>query len=252
MQKIVAIGDIHGCFRELIALYKKILDSGIDPEKTTFVFLGDYIDRGPDSKKVVDQLIKWHKKYKHWIFLLGNHENILQNWIENKQKYQEDSQWSCFLVNGGKETLKSYGLTAYDKAFFPKKHLDFLFNETQILYETDNYVFVHGGLVPELPIRNQLDNDTYKNALLWARGDFINSNWSWGKFILFGHTPAYKPWWGQFGMPIMMENKCGLDGAVCSEKIEANLLAIELPEKKIHGVKARSLDYFTLDYNIGR
>jgi len=232
--KYWSIGDIHGVHQEMMALMKQLEKAGLNPEKDTVVWLGDYIDRGPDSKKVVEQLIKWHKIYPHWIFLKGNHESILQNWIERGQKYQEDSKWSCFLANGGDETLKSYGLTKFDQDLFPREHLDFLFNETKILYETDNYVFVHGGLVPELPIANHLDNDTYINAVLWARDSFIDSNWKWEKKVIFGHSPAYKAHWGKFGQPIIMDNKIGLDGACCSGKLGTNLIAIELPEEKIY------------------
>ena len=79
--KTFAIGDVHSCYRELVALYKKLLEAGLKPEKDVVVFMGDYIDRGPDSKKVVSQLIKWHKKYPHWVFLYGNHEDIFKDWI---------------------------------------------------------------------------------------------------------------------------------------------------------------------------
>ena len=181
--KIWAIGDPHACYRELMALYNKLLKAGLKPEKDIVVLMGDFMDRGIDSKKVVEQCIEWHKKYPQYIFLRGNHEDIFENWIKGGQKYQEDAQWSCFLYNGGKETLKSYGLSEPIKTGFPKAHLDFLFNETKILFETDNYVFVHGGLIPNSTINEikmllgnkEYDGkaivsaDTIINALLWAR-----------------------------------------------------------------------------------
>lgn len=239
--KTWCIGDIHGCYRELMALYKKLLTAGLQPDKEVVVFIGDYMDRGPDSKKVVLQLMKWHKEYPHWVFLYGNHEDIFKNWLEGKQNYQEDSKWSCFMYNGGRDTLKSYGLSEPIKIGFPKKHIDFLLNETKMIYETDNYVFVHGGLVPELPIKEHLSNKTYIDAMLWARELFIDSTWDWGKKVIFGHTPAYKAWWGKFGEPIIMKNKIGIDGAVCGNKIGSSLIAIELPAEKFYSQGAFAL-----------
>jgi len=223
---IWAIADPHGCYTEMMLLYKKLLDNGLNPEKDIVIFTGDYIDRGYQSKQVIDQLIKWHKKYPNFIFLFGNHEDILRNYINKEQKYQEDNIWSCFIYNGGQDTLNSYK----DK-IIPKKHLDFLFKETKILYETKDYVFVHGGLVPELPISEHLTNDTYINAILWAREGFINSNYDWHKKVIFGHTPAYKKEWGQFGYPIVMKNKIGIDCACCPNANQ-RLCAIKLPEEK--------------------
>jgi serine/threonine protein phosphatase 1 len=228
-KKIFAIGDIHGCYTELMLLFKKL---PLDPKNDKVIFMGDYLDRGPDSNKVVTQLIKWKKKHPHWVFLYGNHEDILKNWVEGKQKYQEDRQWSCFLTNGGKETLKSYGITEPVRSAIPKDHLDFLFKETKMMHETKDYVFVHAGLVPKLSISKHLPKED--SSLLWIRDKFIDSDWDWGKKVIFGHSPAYKIQWGKLGQPIIMDNKIGLDGAVCSDKLGANLIAIELPTEKFY------------------
>lgn len=238
--KIWAIGDIHGCYQELMALYKQLLVAGLQPKKDTVVFIGDYMDRGPESKKVIDQLIEWHKQYPHWVFLYGNHEDIFKNWIEGGQKYQEDVRWSCFIYNGGVETLKSYKMQEAVKSLIPKEHLDFIFNETSLVYETDKYIFVHGGLLPcitikkiKQSIKNKETRETITNALLWARDDFIDSDYDWGKKIIFGHTPASKDRWGTMGNPIVMNNKIGIDGAVCPGANE-NLIAVELPEENFY------------------
>jgi serine/threonine protein phosphatase 1 len=237
--KIWGIGDIHGCYREMMALYKTLLEAGLKPEKDLVIFMGDYLDRGPDSKKVVEQLIKWHKQYPHWVFLYGNHEDILKNWMEGKQKYQEDYQWSCFLYNGGKDTLRSYSLSEPVKAL-PKAHLKFLFEETKVLFETDKYIFVHGGLIPNDSIENikklmkdEASRETIVNAMLWAREGFIDSDWDWGKKVIFGHSAAFKSRWGKFGQPIIMKNKIGIDGAVCPSG-NKNLIAVELPEERFY------------------
>jgi serine/threonine protein phosphatase 1 len=237
--KIWCVGDIHGCYDELIALWQKL---PIDVEHDLVVFMGDYIDRGPDSKKVVERLIKWHKEYPHWVFLYGNHEDIFKNFLDQKQKYQEDTQWSCFFANGGKETLKSYGGWAeVGKYGFPKDHQKFLFEETKIMYETDKYIFVHAGLIPKETIDNLKILITPKfygyktiiNALLWARDDFIDSKWDWGKKVVFGHSAAHKSKWGKLGQPIIMKNKIGIDGAVYPPS-NKNLIAVELPKEKFY------------------
>lgn len=250
--KTWCIGDIHGCYRELMALYKKLLKAGLVPENDIVVFLGDYSDRGPDSKKVISQLIKWHKQYPHWVFLYGNHEDIFLNWYYGKQNYQEDAQWSCFLYNGGKETLKSYGLSEPVRKF-PKSHIEFITTVPKLLYETDKYIFVHGGLIPETSIenirmllKNEVERETILQALIWARDEFINSEYDWNKKVIFGHTPASKAYWGTFGQPIIMKNKIGIDGAVCSSKLGSNLIAIELPEEKFYFIESfKEFDFLT-------
>jgi len=238
--KTFAIGDVHSCYRELVALYKKLLEAGLKPEKDVVVFMGDYIDRGPDSKKVVSQLIKWHKKYPHWVFLYGNHEDIFKDWINGCKIYGE-SNW---FVNGGKITFESYGghfgklengkWEAPKTPNFPKSHLDFLFKETVYLYEDDNYIFVHGGLVPECALKDQ---EKYLDTLIWARDSFIRSDYDWGKKVIFGHTADYDgrynpPTYKTFE-PIVMWNKIGIDTAICPPSSK-KLTAIELPTEKMY------------------
>ena len=255
-RKVWAVGDIHGSHTELMALMGKLKDAGLDCERDTVVFMGDYIDRGPDAKKVIEQLLDYHRRYEHWVFLYGNHEDIFYDFIVTQGRRYGISIW---FANGGKTTWESYGghfgkqdrpdgpVEMPKTPEFPKEHLDFLFKETHRLYEMDkDYVFVHAGLVPGASIE---ESSHYPDTILWAREGFIDSDWDWGKFVIFGHSAAYKSRWGELGMPIMMKNKCGIDGAVCPPA-NKNLLAIELPEKKIHGIKAGSLEYFTLDYDI--
>lgn len=232
--KIFAIGDIHGCYKELMLLFDKL---PLDPEKDEVVFLGDYIDRGPDSKKVVEQLIKWKKKYSHWTFLQGNHEDIFYDFVVRKGALYGINNW---FANGGKETYKSYDghfgkvngeFEAPKPPDLPKEHLDFLFKELPLTYETDEYFFVHGGVIPEASLE---ESKPFWKTLLWAREGFIDSDYDWGKKVIFGHSPNYqKRWKGKMGDPIIMDNKIGLDGAV-SPPGNANLLALELPSEKIY------------------
>jgi serine/threonine protein phosphatase 1 len=236
--KIWCISDIHGCYDEMMALYKQLLKNGANPEKDIFIFLGDYIDRGPDSKKVVGQLVKWHKKYPHWVFLFGNHEDLFLDWIATSERRYGSNLW---FVNGGKETFKNYGghfgkqvgddWEAPKMAKFPKSHLDFLFKETVHLAEFDDYVFVHGGLIPEVSIE---ECKNYVKTIIWARYEFINSDYNWGKLVIFGHTADYNSTYNSEPfMPIVMKNKIGIDTAICPPASK-RLTALELPAKKFY------------------
>src|SRR6476620_12679741 len=77
MKRYFAFGDLHGHYRELLALYQHLLDYGLSPTEDTVVFLGDYVDSGPDTRLVIARLIEWQRSYPHWIFLLGNHEEMM-------------------------------------------------------------------------------------------------------------------------------------------------------------------------------
>ena len=96
MERTYVIGDIHGCYDRLIALMDKI---NIDLDSETLVFLGDYIDRGPDSFEVVEYLIDLKKKYPHIIFIKGNHEEMLEKYLSKTDRY-------TYLINGGQNLGK--------------------------------------------------------------------------------------------------------------------------------------------------
>lgn len=226
--KTFVISDIHGCYKELMALYKKL---PIDPKVDRMVFLGDYIDRGPDSKKVISQLIKWKNQYPHWVVLYGNHEDFMvETLVRNTQAYG-DQPYNLWMYNGGEMTLRSYlpkGLTPYERAtigrlekFIPKNHLYFLANLPRY-YEDGNYIFVHGGLKP-----GKTAQDTDPFDLIWIRDEFILSDYDWGKKVIFGHTAKsdFTPW--------VMPNKIGIDTAVCPPR-RHQLTALELPSEKFY------------------
>jgi serine/threonine protein phosphatase 1 len=243
--KIWCVGDIHGCYAELMKLHCKLLNAGMIPEKDIVVFVGDYIDRGPSTGMVIDQMIKWQKEYPHWVFLYGNHEDLmLDALLYNGRIYNSYDLW---WQQGGKETAYSYypdGLSDYEKAISQPaehikiEHLGWL-AELPWYYENGNYFFVHGGVLPDVALDEQkhfADNGTQKEkemikkAWIWARDEFIDSNYDWGKKIVFGHSAAYKSRWGYLGGPIIMENKIGIDGAVCPPA-KKNLIAVKLPEE---------------------
>lgn len=211
MKKIFAIGDIHGMKNEVIYLLKNIEFS--DEDK--IIFLGDYIDRGYDSKGVIDFLLKFVREHPNTVFLKGNHEDMFLSFTEG------DFDQRIYFYNGGEATLKSYNIPfcqySYVKKYIPYEHIEF-FNSLSLYYETKEYLFVHAGLLPGVPLSQQLPQD-----LLWIREKFIYSDYDFGKTVIFGHTV--------FDEPLIMKNKIGIDtGLVFGGK----LTSIELPSMKIY------------------
>jgi serine/threonine protein phosphatase 1 len=204
MKKCCIIGDIHGCLTSLVYLLKKI-PAKID----SFIFLGDYIDRGPDTKKVLDSILDLKQRHPHVICLLGNHELMLLNFLA----YRDDGR---FLDVGGKQTLESYGLPVNSsptqvKAAIPPEHLAFL-HDLPLLWENQYAFFVHAGLQPGVHSSRQT-----RNWCLWSRDNFIRSTHDFGKPVVFGHTV--------FNKPLVQKNKIGIDtGAVYGQSLTALLL----------------------------
>ena len=154
IERLIAIGDMHGSYDKLTALLNKI-----NPKKTdTLVILGDYIDRGYNSKEVVSTLLKL-KKTTNCIFLTGNHEDMLLKTKETRKK-EDISFW---LFNGGITTLDSYG----DYVNIFKTHGNF-FENLKLYYLTDEFLFVHAGIRPDKPLMEQEKQD-----FLWIRDNFI-------------------------------------------------------------------------------
>ena len=184
----------------------------INNSMDTLVFLGDYIDRGPQSMDVVDYLLHLSQKGHKTVFLKGNHEAMLLDYLSGKNKL-------TFLMNGGSATLNNYmqNMNRSSRAVIPPSHIDFL-QSLRLYYETDAYIFVHAGLAPGIPLNQQQEMD-----LLWIRDRFINATYDFGKIVLFGHTP--------FKEPLIKKNKIGIDtGAVYGNK----LTCVELPSKKFY------------------
>ena len=211
--RIFIIGDIHGCLDTLKKLINKI---DWRPEKDMLIFLGDYIDRGPKPKGVVDYILELGRSSSHVECLMGNHEAMFLD-------YLSDRETRLFLVNGGGQTIFSYQKeTPQGQSFFvPPDHIAF-FNSLKPFIELENYYVVHAGLRPGLEMNKQSIED-----MIWIRGAFIDSDYPFKKRVIFGHTP--------FPEPLIMDNKIGLDtGAVYGNK----LTCLELPEMRFHFVKA--------------
>ena len=205
MKRIFAIGDIHGCYDRLKALMEKI---PIDYSRDGLVFIGDYIDRGPHSVEVVDYLIQLKNRFPEVILLKGNHEDMLDKFLNGADRF-------TYLLNGGQQTLDSYLTKPVQSEFspIPPDHMEF-FKSMRLFYETEEFIFVHAGLRPRVPLESQNTED-----MLWIRDKFVSSKYDFGKRVIFGHTPLKKP--------LVEPNKIGIDtGAVYGNA----LTCIQLPD----------------------
>ncbi len=190
----------------------------LDHERDRLVFIGDYIDRGTQSREVVDYILNLKKRHKKVTCLMGNHEEMLLNYLERP----DENNRSMFFLNGGRATAKSYGYRGKggdELINVPRRHRSF-FKSLLPIYETEQYIFVHAGLRPRVPLDEQSRKD-----LLWIRNDFIHSTWDFGKTVIFGHT--------HFSDPFFADNKIGIDtGAVYGGR----LTCLELPSRRIYQV----------------
>lgn len=211
-KKYLAIGDIHGCLQSLKGLLEKLSEYR---DEYTFIFVGDYIDRGPDSKGVVEHLITF-KEEQDCIFLRGNHEQMLL------EAYFNDNL-DMWLMNGGKSTLASYNAT-YDNLNFPADHLDF-YRSTKMYFDTEDYFFVHAGLSPVKSIAESLMDEEHVVKFLWERSHLNSFETPWEKTVVFGHTPRPHP--------IRKPKMIGIDtGCVYDSLGYGKLTAVLLPEEE--------------------
>ncbi|OGP63759.1 MAG: metallophosphatase [Deltaproteobacteria bacterium RBG_13_49_15] len=211
METIFAVGDIHGCFDKLSLLMEKIR---VDAEKDILLFIGDYVDRGNKSFEVVEYLIALKKQFKNLVFLKGNHEDMLENYLSGHDRF-------TYLMNGGQLTLDGYlkRKRPGDPYPVPMDHIDF-YKSLVLYYETGEYIFVHAGIRKKIPLKEQ---DVFD--LLWIRSEFIKSDYDFGKPVVFGHTP--------FSKPLIQPNKIGIDtGAVYGNK----LTCVKLPDMEFFQV----------------
>ena len=194
--RIYAISDIHGCADLLMQLFT-VIDADLArsrPRHAIQVFLGDYIDRGPDSRRTLDLLIERSKSHAT-VFLKGNHEAFLIDTMDDPAKLQE---WRKY---GGLQTLVSYGLTPslqpdlaeqvalvkQLKKALPESHRQFL-KHLRLTFTCGDFFFVHAGVRPGIRLARQREAD-----LLWIRDAFLESEETFGKYIIHGHTPVREP-----------------------------------------------------------
>lgn len=195
----IAIGDIHGMavlLKNLLIEIEIYLNNECKGEEYKFIFLGDYVDRGPASCEVI-KLIRSIDPYKI-ICLKGNHEEMMIEAAQNS------ASWDRFCLSGGVETLASYG--GINEEFF--EAINWM-RSLPTFYEDQQRIFVHAGVDPDKTLSDQTDRDR-----LWIRQRFISFQDLFPKYVIHGHTPTLKnpPFTGQAEVK---DNRCNLDSGAC-------------------------------------
>ena len=203
---IYAIGDIHGSLQKLRDLIARC-ERHADGRPATFVFLGDYIDRGPDSCGVVEALMDRQSQQPECVIALkGNHEAVAIEIIDGKTEAE------FWLREGGAATLRSYGVGSARE--LPDEHIAWL-RSLPLCHDDGRRFFVHAGIDPEKPLDAQSDHD-----LIWIREPFLSDARDYGRLIVHGHTPQTT------GVPDFRGNRLNLDtGAVFGRPLTAAAFA---------------------------
>jgi serine/threonine protein phosphatase 1 len=192
--RVYAIGDVHGCADRLLMLHALIAaDARARPSarQTVLVYLGDYVDRGPDSAGVLDLLLEPPPLPEaEVVTLLGNHEAMM---LDACEPGAHPGALPFWLDNGGAATLESYGLDPDDAgpsalaASLPPEHLELL-RHCPLRWEAGGYLFVHAGVRPDLPLDRQDGFD-----LVWTREPFLSWRGTLPAVVVHGHTPSREP-----------------------------------------------------------
>jgi serine/threonine protein phosphatase 1 len=210
---VYAVGDIHGRADLLQVLHRQIAADAAQLTPGTdklVIYVGDYVDRGLESRTVLDLLIHQPLEGFRAVYLLGNHDAWLLSFLIDA------NIGPTWLRYGGDATLHSYGLTlrpsgddprhfevlqAELRERLPRRHVEFL-EELELSYETGDYLFVHAGVRPSVPLDQQAVDD-----LLWIREPFLSSRRDLGKIIVHGHTVEAEP--------VVRVNRIGIDTGAC-------------------------------------
>jgi serine/threonine protein phosphatase 1 len=195
-QRIYCIGDIHGRLDLLQQLHESVLqDAATCEANKTLIYLGDYIDRGEQSKEVIDLLLEAPLEGFDTVHLLGNHEQTLLDFL------QHPNAVGSWLTFGGRATLHSYGVVVspeYSRQNLddlrdglahrlPPSHLQF-YQNLKVMHLAGSYCFVHAGVRPGIPLQEQRNED-----LLWIRDDFTRSTATHEHIVVHGHTISEQP-----------------------------------------------------------
>lgn len=222
-KRVYAIGDIHGRADLLGGLLDDIAADFRDRPagRGVIVFLGDYVDRGPDSSQVIEILLAGAPAGMEAVYLKGNHEDFLLTFVD------AGAFGETWLMNGAGATLVSYGVAAAGDTFhalwhldeirdafiaaLPAAHLDFL-HRLRLWHREGGYLFVHAGLRPGVPLAAQTDED-----LMWIREDFLRSEADFGCIVVHGHSARLEP--------VVRRNRIGIDTmAYRSDRLTALVL----------------------------
>lgn len=212
MERIFAIGDIHGCSKT----FEAILFDQLQVQKSDRIYcIGDYIDRGKDSKGVIDIILELRSEGFSIHTIRGNHEQLMLD------AFTDEEAMEIWLINGGHDTLESFGIDSLSD--LPDRYLSF-FMETELFIEKDNYIFAHAGLN-----FNYEDIFEDKEAMLWIR-DFdryqpaLNN-----RLLIHGHSPEPLSYiLHQKGNCINIDGGC----VYIHKRHFGNLVAIDVNERK--------------------
>lgn len=191
MSLTYAIGDIHGALHKLQSLIARC-ERHAAGRPLRFVFLGDYVDRGPQSRDVVRYLMEFEAQAPDRVIaLMGNHEAMLVSIFDGAAPPED------WLKQGGAATLDSYDVA--DARALPRDHVDWL-RRLRCSHDDGRRFFVHAGIHPERPLDRQDDHD-----LLWIREPFLSDRRDYGRLVVHGHTPA------RGGVPDLRSNRLAVD-----------------------------------------
>jgi serine/threonine protein phosphatase 1 len=224
---VYAVGDVHGqavALDRLLAAVRADAAQAAPDELPLLVFLGDYVDRGPDSRGVIDRILAAEAADGFEVAALkGNHEDALLRFLD-------DPDFAGPWIRAwGEATLRAYGVApepgarAQFQAAFPAAHRTFL-ERLPLSCEAGDYLFVHAGVRPGVPLVAQDDND-----LLWIRWEFLGSDADFGKVVVHGHTPAAEP--------ELLPNRINVDTGACFTGV---LTAVRLHGEDCRFIQARA------------
>ena len=211
---LYAIGDVHGCLDQLKEPMDKIQEDaeGREADRRVLIYLGDYVDRGRRCRETIDYVLAGPPDGFEQICLRGNHEEAFEKFM------CEPEEQSAWLTFGGAATCNSYGVDIAAASLsdevslvewlneklgeaVPSEHKAFL-SDLQLSHEEGDYLFVHAGVRPGVPLGEQRAHD-----LMWIRKDFLLSSADHGKVIVHGHTPENEP--------VLRTNRIGVDTGAC-------------------------------------
>jgi serine/threonine protein phosphatase 1 len=182
---LYAIGDVHGCAVTLDRLLERL---ALTPDDRV-VFIGDYVDRGPDSAGVLDRMLELEAASEAGtgpacVFIRGNHDQMMLDYVDGRP-----DAFELWRINGGMATLACY--MERGRLQIPEEHLDFL-RRTVLVHEDEGFVFVHAGLDPRKTVAENLARPDPR-VLLWTRAHLDADLSRWERPVVCGHTPQPEP-----------------------------------------------------------
>jgi serine/threonine protein phosphatase 1 len=221
--RIYAVGDVHGRIDLLLEVERLICEDHAAQRSRAagfIVLVGDYVDRGPDSRAVLDHLLRPPPAGFRRICLLGNHDAWLRDYVRGLPVSE------AWLLYGGDATMLSYGVPLDLRlsgpnqlerarggllATMPREHRRFL-DSLELGFSMGDYFFCHAGIRPGVPLEHQTENE-----LLWIREPFLSAEVDYGKVVVHGHTIGERP--------VVRRNRVGIDtGAYRSGRLTALVL----------------------------